>query len=94
MANIQLPAGSVVEYKYVLVNYESKAAMAWQSGGNSVLAIDVDERMLEVEDNWQVVLLLWQRIAGLHQTSDVPCAVTRCSSLRLVACMRMPCSSV
>ncbi|KXZ45404.1 hypothetical protein GPECTOR_55g310 [Gonium pectorale] len=53
LATLELPAGSVYEYKYVLVDHDGRSALAWQGGGNSVLAIgDQDEQGVEVLDNW------------------------------------------
>ncbi|KAG2431415.1 hypothetical protein HXX76_009430 [Chlamydomonas incerta] len=53
VATIELPAGSVYEYKYVLVDHDGRSALAWQGGSNSVLAIgDQDEQGVEVQDNW------------------------------------------
>eukprot|EP00798_Chlamydomonas_sp_ICE-L_P028366 gene28366-31493_t len=49
---VDMPPG-VCEYKYVVIDYESKQPVHWQAGGNAVLAIDVDERgPVEVMDNW------------------------------------------
>ncbi|PNH01901.1 Phosphoglucan, water dikinase, chloroplastic [Tetrabaena socialis] len=53
VATLELPAGSVYEYKYVLVDHDGRSALAWQGGGNSVLALgDQDEQGVEVQDNW------------------------------------------
>ncbi|KAG2483610.1 hypothetical protein HYH03_017552 [Edaphochlamys debaryana] len=53
LATIELPAGSVYEYKYVLVDHDGRQALAWQGGSNSVLALgDTDEQGVEVQDNW------------------------------------------
>eukprot|EP00198_Chlamydomonas_reinhardtii_P007488 XP_001696825.1 predicted protein [Chlamydomonas reinhardtii] len=55
VATIELPAGSVYEYKYVLVDHDGRSALAWQGGSNSVLAIgDQDEQGVEVQDNWEM----------------------------------------
>jgi len=45
-------AGGVYEYKYVIINYETKEALEWQNGSNAVLAIIVDDTEVEVFDNW------------------------------------------
>ncbi|GIL47784.1 hypothetical protein Vafri_3909 [Volvox africanus] len=53
VATVELPAGAVYEYKYVLVDHDSRATLAWQGGSNSVLALgDQDEQGVEVQDNW------------------------------------------
>lgn len=53
VATIELPAGAVYEYKYVLVDNDGRNTLAWQGGSNSVLAIgDSDEQGVEVQDNW------------------------------------------
>ncbi|GLC37067.1 hypothetical protein PLESTB_001395300 [Pleodorina starrii] len=53
VATVELPAGAVYEYKYVLVDHDSRVTLAWQGGGNSVLALgDQDEQGVEVQDNW------------------------------------------
>ncbi|MEW5305813.1 MAG: hypothetical protein WDW36_008330 [Sanguina aurantia] len=51
-ATIDLPAGSVYEYKYVLIDYHSKTALSWQGGNNSVLALGGADGAVEVSDNW------------------------------------------
>lgn len=43
------------QYKYVIINYETKQALEWQSGSNAVLAVVVDEARVEVFDNWCVL---------------------------------------
>jgi hypothetical protein len=50
-AAVDLPAGSVVEYKYVVVGTGGHAA-AWQAGNNSVLALRHADDEVEVYDNW------------------------------------------
>ncbi|KAK9802867.1 hypothetical protein WJX72_002038 [[Myrmecia] bisecta] len=50
--DVQLPAGSVYEYKYVLLEGNGTHAIAWQRGNNSVLALKHDEAEVEVYDNW------------------------------------------
>jgi hypothetical protein len=52
MATVLLPAGGVYEYKYVLIDYESKQALEWQLGSNAVLAVVVSETEVKVVDNW------------------------------------------
>lgn len=48
---LDLPAGSVVEYKYVVMGAGGHAA-AWQAGNNSVLALRHAEDEVDVYDNW------------------------------------------
>ena len=43
-ASIELPAGRIAEYKYVLVDSSGSIALAWQQGNNSVLALRQDDR--------------------------------------------------
>jgi hypothetical protein len=50
-ADVELPAGGVAEYKYVVVGAHGAAA-TWQAGGNSVLALRGGEEEVEVHDNW------------------------------------------
>jgi hypothetical protein len=52
VATVLLPAGGVYEYKYVLIDYESKQALEWQLGSNAVLAVVVSETEVKVVDNW------------------------------------------
>lgn len=49
-ADVALPAGSVYEYKYVLVGGGAggRHALAWQRGNNSVLALAASESEAEV----------------------------------------------
>ena len=47
-AVIELPSGTVYEYKYVLLDSQSGQALTWQRGNNSVLAIKAGEEALEV----------------------------------------------
>lgn len=47
-AVIELPAGTVYEYKYVLLDSQSGQALTWQRGNNSVLAIKAGEESIEV----------------------------------------------
>ena len=41
-----------VEYKFVVLAADGVSAAAWQSGNNSVLAVQAGEEALEVFDNW------------------------------------------
>jgi hypothetical protein len=41
-----------VEYKFVVLAADGVNAAAWQSGNNSVLAVQAGEEALEVFDNW------------------------------------------
>lgn len=41
-----------VEYKFVVLAADGVSAAAWQSGNNSVLAVQAGEQALEVFDNW------------------------------------------
>jgi hypothetical protein len=50
-ASVDLPAGTVTEYKYVVVGQGGHAA-AWQQGNNSVLALRQSDDIVEVYDNW------------------------------------------
>ncbi|CAL8471033.1 g10575 [Coccomyxa elongata] len=52
-ATVELPAGTVYEYKYVLLDAYSGHALSWQRGNNSVLAIKAGEESVEVIDNWE-----------------------------------------
>ena len=45
-------AGSVVEYKYVLLDHSGHHPVAWQQGNNSVLALRSQDDVVEVFDNW------------------------------------------
>ena len=47
-AVIELPGGTVYEYKYVLLDSHSGQALTWQRGNNSVLAIKAGEESIEV----------------------------------------------
>ena len=49
---VSLPAGGVVEYKYVLLDHSGQHAVAWQGGNNSVLAVRAGDELVEVFDNW------------------------------------------
>lgn len=50
-ATVELPAGGVTEYKFVVVG-GSGHAVAWQQGNNSVLALRHGEDSVDVYDNW------------------------------------------
>lgn len=50
-ATVELPAGAVVEYKYVVVGAGGHA-VSWQTGNNSVLALRAGDDAVEVYDNW------------------------------------------
>ena len=52
VASVDLNAGGVYEYNYVIINYETKEALEWQNGSNAVLAIIVDDTEVDVFDNW------------------------------------------
>jgi hypothetical protein len=41
-----------VEYKFFVLAADGMHAAAWQSGNNSVLAVQAGEEALEVYDNW------------------------------------------
>ncbi|KAI7836479.1 hypothetical protein COHA_009696, partial [Chlorella ohadii] len=51
-AKIRLPAGAIVEYKYVLLE-SGGGVRAWQSGANNVLAVKLSEERIELFDTWQ-----------------------------------------
>jgi hypothetical protein len=51
---LDLDAGTVYEYKYVVMNPDGRSAAAWQSGGNSVVALQWGDAEVEVYDNWWV----------------------------------------
>ena len=48
VADVELPAGAVYEYKYVLLDAHSGHALSWQRGNNSVLALRAGEDRVEV----------------------------------------------
>lgn len=52
-ALIEVPAGAIVEYKYVLLESDGTRAIAWQRGNNSVLAVGHADDEVEVYDNWE-----------------------------------------
>lgn len=47
-ATVELPGGTVYEYKYVLLDSYSGHALSWQRGNNSVLAVKSGEESVEV----------------------------------------------
>lgn len=49
---VQLPAGSVTEYKYSLLD-SSGRVVALQGGNNGVLAVGFGDERLEVQDSWE-----------------------------------------
>ncbi len=49
---MELPTARVVEYKFVVLESDGSHAAAWQSGNNSVLAVQAGEETVEVFDNW------------------------------------------
>lgn len=49
---LEFPAGSVIEYKYVVTHHGSSDNQNWQSGSNAVLGLNMDEGYVEVRDNW------------------------------------------
>lgn len=51
-ATLQLPAGCIVEYKYVILDHSGRNVLAWQEGNNNVLAVRLSDESLEVADNW------------------------------------------
>lgn len=51
-ATVDVPAGSIVEYKYVVLDSSGTHAVAWQRGNNAVLALRGSEAFVEVFDNW------------------------------------------
>lgn len=50
---LELLAGQVYEYKYVVMGYDGTTAANWQQGGNSVLAVQLGDNEIEVYDNWR-----------------------------------------
>ena len=43
-AEIELPAGQIIEYKYALLDGSGTISLDWQQGNNSVLALRRDDR--------------------------------------------------
>jgi hypothetical protein len=52
-AIVEIPAGAILEYKYVLLEGDGVRSLAWQSGNNSVLAVGHSDANVEVFDNWE-----------------------------------------
>jgi len=50
-ATVELSAGSIVEYKYVVVG-SGGHAVAWQTGNNQVLGLRSADDGVDVHDNW------------------------------------------
>lgn len=50
--SVRLPAGSVYEYKYAVMEADGQSAHLWQSGNNCVLAVSMDKEDIDVFDNW------------------------------------------
>ena len=48
---VELPAGSVVEYKYVVLDKGGMHAIAWQRGNNSVLAVSHEDTQVDVRSS-------------------------------------------
>lgn len=53
IAIVEIPAGAIVEYKYVLLEGDGLKAIAWQQGNNNVLAVGHSDDNLEVFDTWE-----------------------------------------
>lgn len=51
-ATMQLPRGSLHQYKYVVMEGDPPEPAMWQAGINATLAIDMDTSELEVHDHW------------------------------------------
>lgn len=49
--SVELPGGTVYEYKYVLLDANSGHALSWQRGNNSVLALKNNEVTVEVRSH-------------------------------------------
>jgi len=45
---VEIPAGAILEYKYVLLEGDGLRSIAWQSGNNSVLAVGHSDGNVEV----------------------------------------------
>lgn len=50
---MELAAGGVYEYKYVVVEADGVTAASWQRGANNVLALQLTDEEVEVYDNWK-----------------------------------------
>ena len=48
-----MPSGSILEYKYVLLQSDGVNAVGWQNGNNNVLAVGHGDDDVEVFDNWE-----------------------------------------
>ncbi len=49
---VDLPTNRIVEYKFVVLSSDGVNASSWQTGNNSVLAVQAGEETVEVFDNW------------------------------------------
>lgn len=49
---VEFPAGTVIEYKYVVTHYNAEDNQSWQNGSNAVLALSAEDDNVEVRDNW------------------------------------------
>ena len=74
-----VPAGSLTEYKYVLVD-SAGSPLAWQDGNNSVLALRAGDTRVEVFDSWCVRLatLRGATCAGCLHCGEWPDAASQC----------------
>ena len=52
VAELDLPTGTVYEYKFVVVDYGTGNPIMWQNGNNSVLVLRSSDRDVDVFDNW------------------------------------------
>jgi hypothetical protein len=43
----------VYEYKYVVIEHTTQQPVSWQTGGNNVLGLQLNDGELEVYDNWR-----------------------------------------
>ncbi|KAF8059142.1 hypothetical protein HT031_005314 [Scenedesmus sp. PABB004] len=50
---LEVAAGGVYEYKYVVVEGDGVTAASWQRGANNVLALQLSDEEVEVYDNWK-----------------------------------------
>ncbi|KAI8466497.1 MAG: hypothetical protein J3K34DRAFT_524496 [Monoraphidium minutum] len=51
-AELELDAGTVYEYKYVLIDYDGRTACWWQGGGNCVIALQWLDQAVDIYDTW------------------------------------------
>ena len=74
-----MPAGSLTEYKYVLVD-SAGSPLAWQDGNNSVLALRAGDTRVEIFDSWCVRLatLRGATCAGCLHFGEWPDAASQC----------------